>query len=77
MPRLTLKSINKALAGRGIKEELVAGEGYYYFCEGDAPLWQATIVPVYRLNHLTLEQWLSHWLYLSGNEKFPNEISCD
>lgn len=66
--RLTLKSVNKALAERGAKEELFYNrQGYYYFAEGNTRRWQSTIVYVPRLNDLTIEQWVAEWENLSNN----------
>jgi hypothetical protein len=54
---LTLKGVNAELKRRGYAEELVRGEGYFWF---DGPtLWPRTAVYVYRLNHLTLDQWVA------------------
>lgn len=56
---LTLKQVNNAIAKAGFNEVLVAGDGYYYFIEGDAFQWESSSVYVYRLNHLSLDQWLA------------------
>ena len=58
--RLTLKSIAKACAEAGLPAdiELVEGDGYFYFWCEEAPLWQSTAVYTYRLNDLTLDQWV-------------------
>lgn len=61
MPRLTIAAINQAIANKGGKEILVKGNGYFYFSDGDAPDWQSSAVYVYRLNDLTLEQWIAEW----------------
>lgn len=61
MTRLTLASVNKALSALGAKEVLVKGDGYYYFWEGEADRWPQTAVYVYRLNRLSLEQWIGEW----------------
>ena len=65
---LTLKKINKAIACYGYK--LVKGKGYFYFVPlndnfecltlgQDNYEPQSNSVYVYRLNHLTLESWIS------------------
>ena len=61
MPRLTIAAINRAIADKGGKEILIKGNGYFYFWEGDAPDWRSSSVYVYRLNDLTLEQWIADW----------------
>lgn len=65
---LTLKKINKELAKHGIKEELVKGVDYFYFCDGDTADWDSTMVMVPRLNDLPMDQWLSEWECLSGQK---------
>ena len=67
MPRLTLKKVNAALAAKGIPERLVQGNGYLYFVEGDAAGWYSSSVAVWRLNDLSLEQWLAEHKALATN----------
>ncbi len=55
---LQLRTVNKALRAEGINLELVAGEGYFYFIGEGAEHAKQTSVMVYRLNDLSLEQWL-------------------
>ena len=68
MSHLTLKKVNKAIASYGY--ELVRGEGYFYFVPlndnyasldlgEDNYQPQSDSVYVYRLNHLTLENWVN------------------
>ena len=60
MTRLTLKAVNKAIAAKGIKAELVKGEGYFYFI-GDAVETghaDSTSVWAFSLNQLNLDAWL-------------------
>lgn len=59
--RLTIASINAAIKAKGGNEILYKGNGYFYFWEGDAPDWHSSSVMVYRLNDLTLEQWVNEW----------------
>ena len=59
MKRLTMKTVNKALP-EGY--ELIKGEGCFYFSgEGEYGKtweWYAGSVMVYKLNDLSLEQWV-------------------
>jgi hypothetical protein len=57
---LTISKINKTIKAEGIDLELVPGQGYFYFVgPGSENLYTASVL-VYRLNHLTLEQWMSY-----------------
>jgi len=60
-PRLTLRRINAAIAAIGGREQLVRGKGYFYFVGGNAASWPRSGVYVYRLNALTLDQWLAEY----------------
>lgn len=73
MTNIQLRTVNNALAERGVKERLFKGNGYLYFSGGNAHKWHSSMVCVYKLNHLTLDQWLNEWKMLSGNSKFPLE----
>lgn len=65
--KLTFRTINDALALAGASEILVKGNGYFYFAEGEAHCWPATMVFVSRLNDLTVEQWIEEWRSLRKN----------
>lgn len=72
---LTLKRVNKALEAAGIPERLVKGRGYYYFVEGAAAGWPCSSILVYKLNCLTLEQWIRHHAWLrEGAQKLRGEF---
>ena len=58
---ITLKQVNKAIAALGGKEELVKGDGYYYFIEGDAWSWDMQSVYVNTLNQMPLDRWVAIW----------------
>ncbi len=58
---LTLKAVNKAMVARGYSDELVKGDGYFYFIGEKADQFYSSSVYVYRLNQLTLEQWLDDY----------------
>jgi hypothetical protein len=58
--KLTLAAVNAVVKARGVNAILYrADEGYYYFEGPDVQWAYAASVPVYRLNHLTMEQWMS------------------
>lgn len=58
---IKLATINKAIAALGGKEILVKGSDYFYFTEGEAFKWERSSVYVFKLNDLTLEQWLEEY----------------
>lgn len=58
MAKATAKAINAAIKALGHDEIIWRGEGYYYFCEGDAHMWPETMVYCCYLNQMTLEQWI-------------------
>lgn len=59
MTKLTLKTVNAALKAAGHQEELVKGDGYFYFVGGDSAEWKAgTAVYTVRLNDLTVGLWI-------------------
>jgi hypothetical protein len=61
MNRLTLKTVNKALAAAGIKDELVKGKDYFYFWGDKASEWHSSSVMVPRLSDLTVEEWVKEY----------------
>ena len=64
---VTLKQINKAIKALGGEEELVKGDGYFYFEGGNASSWeQSGVYGVFRLNDLPLERWIDEYRHLSG-----------
>lgn len=69
MARLTLKAINAALEAAGHPERLVKGDGYFYFTEGETEIWPVTMVCLYRLTSLTLEQWLAEHAELKAGAR--------
>jgi hypothetical protein len=50
--------VNQAVAKLGHKEKLVKGKGYYYWVGGRATRFKTSGVYVFRLNQLTLKQWV-------------------
>jgi hypothetical protein len=51
--------VNKALRAAGFQEELVRGNGYFYFVGGDAASWPSSSVLVYSITGLTVAQWIA------------------
>jgi hypothetical protein len=68
-PALSLKRVNASIAAKGGAQQLVRGHGYYYFIDGGAEGWSTSSVLVYRLKHLTLEQWVQEWEHLLRSAK--------
>ena len=56
---LTLPSLNKLICEKYQNVCLFRGEGYFYFVYDDGAKYVDKSVPVYRINHLTLEQWMA------------------
>ena len=40
----TLREVNNVLEKMGVLERPFKGKHYYYFGEGDTPLWESTII---------------------------------
>lgn len=53
-----IKTVNKAITAEGMNLELVAGDGYFYFVGPGTENLSTASVMVYRLNELSLDQWL-------------------
>jgi hypothetical protein len=66
MPRINTKMVNAAIEKLGGKERLVHGKGYFYFTGGDSELWPRSSVMIYRLNSMTLEQWVEEYKQLKA-----------
>lgn len=69
MARITIAQVNQAIEKLGGKEILVNGRFCYYFAEGEASTWPETTVPVFRLNHWTLEEWVEEYKRLRDARK--------
>jgi hypothetical protein len=59
--RVTLKTVNDALAKRGIDARLMKASGYFYFDSGDAASWIDKTVYTPTVGSRTLEQWLEEY----------------
>lgn len=55
---LTLKAVNKAIAARGIKAELVKGADFFYFTGDAVGHMDTTKVYVTHLNDLPFDRWM-------------------
>lgn len=64
---ISTKAVNKEIAKLGGSEILVKGVGYWYFTEGRAHEWPATMVYVMRLSDLTLDQWVGEYKALKAD----------
>lgn len=66
---LTLKKVNAAIQKIEDGWELVKGEGYFYWYHPtDLSYLDLSTVSVYRLNHLTLDQWIDEFVNRSPVE---------
>ena len=74
---LTLKTVNAAIAAKGIAAELVQGEGYLYFVGDAVDGAYTTSVAVCRLNHLTLDQWLAELKKIMGGKWPMSQIETE
>lgn len=58
--RVTLNKINEAVRASGHNEQLVKGNGYYYWINGEAYKFREMgVYGVSHLNELTIEQWIA------------------
>lgn len=65
--RVTIKAINAAIKAAGGSEELVKGNGYFYFVSDATPLWSHASVMTCFLSDFTVEEWVSEWRSLSAD----------
>lgn len=59
--RITLKNINAALKIKGYSDELVKGNGYFYFSGDKSANWHTSSVPTMHLNAMTVEEWIEQY----------------
>lgn len=75
---LTIKAVNKAIAARGIKAEIVQGDGYLWFFGDDVEFAHTTSVSVCRLNHLTLERWMAELDdFVADHKKVKEDLAAN
>ena len=63
---INLNTVNITLKKLGAAETLVKGEGYFYFIDGQAAEWETSSVYVYKVNDLTLDQWIEEYRTLKA-----------
>lgn len=63
---ISIKTVNNAIKKLGGKVELVKGVGYFYFWSDDVAFVDGSSVYVYRINDLTLEQWIEEYKSLKA-----------
>ena len=56
---LTLPNLNKRICAAHKNVCLFRGYGFFYFVYDDGEKYFDKSVAVYRINHMTLEQWLA------------------
>jgi len=62
MTNLRLATVNKAIQKLESGWELVQGNGYFYWMHPtDESYLDCASVAVYRLNHMTLDQWIDQF----------------
>lgn len=66
---VTIKSINAAIAALGGEEKLDRTKDAFYFYDGHADMWYTSVVSVYRLNHLTLDEWIERYKNLRDDPR--------
>lgn len=59
--RLTLKTVNDALAKLGSETRLFKGTGYFYFDGGESSAWLVKWVNVDTIKALSFEQWIKEF----------------
>jgi hypothetical protein len=67
--RVTLNKINAAIKAAGGEDELVRGNGYFYFVGEDTPKWHQASVYTMFLSDFTVEEWVDMWRSMSGKAK--------
>lgn len=57
-PRATLLKVNAAIKAAGGNDELIRGDGYFYFAGGDAAQWPSSSVTVSHIGAFTVAEWM-------------------
>lgn len=58
---ISIKTVNSAIKKLGGKAELVKGVGYFYFWSDDVSFVDGSSVFVYRINDLSLADWIEEY----------------
>ena len=58
---ISIKTVNNAIKKLGGKAELVKGVGYFYFWSDDVTFVGGSSVFVYRINDLSLADWIEEY----------------
>ncbi len=66
---LTLKTVNREIQKSFPEFELFKGDNLFYIVGPNTELWDQTSVYTYRINHLTLAQWVEEVKYLINRNK--------
>lgn len=66
---LTLKTVNREIQKSFPGFELFKGDDIFYIVGPGTELWYQTSIYTYRLNHLTIEQWIEEVKYLINLNK--------
>lgn len=80
MAKLTLRQVNAAIQARGIAAELVKDRDYFWFFGDAVEHAYSTSVYVYRLNDLTLAEWMRELdaiLEDHENRKPPEQLNYE
>jgi hypothetical protein len=75
--RVTLKSVNEALARHGSRAELIKGSGYFLLRGGETSEWIDTTIEVANINQLTLEQWVDKYEELKARNERLMKAAAD
>jgi len=71
---LQLKTVNRELKKLGSVDELVKGDGYFYFAGETSLSWSQCSVYVNSINQLTLDEWIEEYnsLKMSTERTYEN-----
>ena len=61
--------VNARLREMGREERLRRGRGYFYFYDGGAESWYSSSIPVFSLDHWTVDEVIAEMLRLEAVER--------
>jgi hypothetical protein len=72
---ITLKQLNKILANKAIKAEVIKNDGddYFYLIGEDVKWSESTSIYVAKLNHMSIENWIEDMLKIVAETTRYNE----